>query len=151
MPLLTNGFDLTPSFSFHASTMLIEILRWYFKGRLEELSAAMADESKGHYDHLDSDEMDVDEKNKMSSKSGGMDIDGGHLHGDYSENKLVRSIGKVVRDLRGLGFISMAEDAYAAAIFLLLKVNMCLVMPVIFFLVVGNVDHCSVIRLRCLN
>lgn len=58
------------------------------------------------------DDMDLDEKNKC--RIGEMDI---------GENKLVKNIGKVVRDLRSLGFISMAEDAYASAIFLLLKVD----------------------------
>ncbi|OWM89528.1 hypothetical protein CDL15_Pgr024276 [Punica granatum] len=95
-----------------------EILRWYFKGRLEELNTVMAGESKDCYDK---DDMDVDEKDKMPPKSGVMDIDGGHLHGERSDSKLVKNIGKVVRDLRGLGFTSMAEDAYASAIFLLLK------------------------------
>ncbi|KAH1227892.1 Anaphase-promoting complex subunit 2 [Glycine max] len=40
----------------------------------------------------------------------------------FSENsRLVKNIGKVVLDLRNLGFTSMAEDAYSSAIFLLLK------------------------------
>jgi anaphase-promoting complex subunit 2 len=38
-------------------------------------------------------------------------------------NGLVMQIGKVVSDLRSLGFTSMAEDAYSFAIFLLLKVR----------------------------
>lgn len=38
-------------------------------------------------------------------------------------NGLVMQIGKVVSDLRSLGFTSMAEDAYSFAIFLLLKVS----------------------------
>ncbi|KAL5973077.1 anaphase-promoting complex subunit 2 [Asimina triloba] len=37
------------------------------------------------------------------------------------KNVLVRNIGKVVLELRSLGFTSMTEDAYASAIFLLLK------------------------------
>ncbi|KAK4771956.1 hypothetical protein SAY86_013731 [Trapa natans] len=97
-----------------------EILRWYFKERLEELSATMAGESTDHFDSQENDEMDVDGNNRMPSESSRMDIDGG-LHGDFSENKLIKNIGKVVSDLRGIGFISMAEDAYASAIFLLLK------------------------------
>lgn len=106
----------------------------------------MAGESKDHVDPQDNDEMDVDEKNKTPFKSGGMDIDGG-LHGDCSENKMVKNIGKVVRDLRGLGFISMAEDAYASAIFLLLKVNRCLIMPVIFLFLVAHINHCFLLGL----
>lgn len=54
------------------------------------------------------DEMDVDESNETATRS--------------SKNRLVRTIGKVVTNLRSLGFASMTEDAYASAIFLLLKV-----------------------------
>ncbi|PPR96224.1 hypothetical protein GOBAR_AA24451 [Gossypium barbadense] len=51
-----------------------------------------------------------------------MDIDECYSQDKFSENsKLVRNIGKVVRDLRNLGFTSMTEDAYASAIFMLLK------------------------------
>lgn len=69
------------------------------------------------------DEMDLDEKIKLSCRTGKMDIDGSHLHGIFlGNNKLVKNIGMLVRDLRNLGFTSMAEDAYASAIFFLLKV-----------------------------
>ncbi|XP_021910305.1 anaphase-promoting complex subunit 2 isoform X2 [Carica papaya] len=86
-----------------------EILHWYFKEKLEELSMLMDGENKEN-EFYGKDDMDLDEKNKC--RIGEMDI---------GENKLVKNIGKVVRDLRSLGFISMAEDAYASAIFLLLK------------------------------
>lgn len=67
----------------------------------------------------------LDEKSKVS-RTGQMEIDECYHQGVFSENnKLVKNIGKVVRDLRSLGFTSMTEDAYASAIFLLLKVNMC--------------------------
>lgn len=46
-----------------------------------------------------------------------MDVDQGFSRHD----DLVKNIGKVVRDLRCIGFTSMAENAYASAIFLLLK------------------------------
>ncbi|XP_021626668.1 anaphase-promoting complex subunit 2 isoform X2 [Manihot esculenta] len=99
-----------------------EILHWYFKGRLEELSIIMDGEFNGDGDSPDKDDMDLDEKSKLSSRNGEMDIDGCYLQGKFTENnKLVRNIGKVVRDLRNLGFTSMTEDAYASAIFLLLK------------------------------
>jgi anaphase-promoting complex subunit 2 len=53
-----------------------------------------------------------------------MDLDESCLQGKFTENNnLVKNIGKVVRDLRSLGFTSMTEDAYASAIFLLLKVS----------------------------
>ncbi|XP_038994236.1 anaphase-promoting complex subunit 2-like isoform X1 [Hibiscus syriacus] len=51
-----------------------------------------------------------------------MDIDECYSQDKFSENnKLVKNIGKVVCDLRNLGFTSMTEDAYASAIFMLLK------------------------------
>ncbi|XP_021299696.1 anaphase-promoting complex subunit 2 isoform X1 [Herrania umbratica] len=97
-----------------------EVLHWYFKGRLEELSTIMDGELNEENDCRDRDEMDLDEKSKH--RSGEMDIDECYHQDKFPENnKLVRSIGKVVRDLRNLGFTSMTEDAYATAIFLLLK------------------------------
>lgn len=80
------------------------------------------------------DGMDLDEKGKICTKVGAMDVDDSYKHRMFSENsKLVRNIGKVVLDLRSLGFTSMAEDAYASAIFLLLKVStfsFCLFVPI---------------------
>ncbi|KAH1031354.1 hypothetical protein J1N35_043528 [Gossypium stocksii] len=97
-----------------------EVLHFYFKGRLEELSTIMDGELNEENEHRDRDEMDLDEKNKY--RTGEMDIDECYSQDKFSENsKLVRNIGKVVRDLRNLGFTSMTEDAYASAIFMLLK------------------------------
>lgn len=74
-------------------------------------------------DYLGKDSMDLDEHAGLSLESGGMDIDG-----EQSEKSLdgrwLTNIGKVVHDLRSLGFLSMTEDAYASAIFMLLKVSM---------------------------
>ncbi|KAE8023227.1 hypothetical protein FH972_008953 [Carpinus fangiana] len=99
-----------------------EILHWYFKGRLEELSTIMAGELNGDNESQEKDDMDLDEKNKLAYRTGEMDIDECYLQVRFSENnKLVKNIGKVVRDLRNLGFTSMTEDAYASVIFLLLK------------------------------
>ncbi|CAA0828665.1 Anaphase-promoting complex subunit 2 [Striga hermonthica] len=88
-----------------------DILQWYFKRQLEELSAMTVtgceQDNKLHID----DGMDL----------GQMDIDGTHTHRTILGSNLIRNIGKVVRDLRSLGFTSMAEDAYASAMFLLLK------------------------------
>lgn len=98
-----------------------EILHCYFKGRLEELSTIMAGEYEDDNESDDKDDMDLDEKNKVSYR-GEMDIDECYQRRKFLENnKLVKNIGKVVHDLRNLGFTSMAEDAYASAIFLLLK------------------------------
>lgn len=99
-----------------------EILHWYFKGRLEELSTIMAGELNGDNEFQEKDDMDLDEKSKLAYRTGEMDIDECYHQVRFSENnKLVKNIGKVVRDLRNLGFTSMTEDAYASAIFLLLK------------------------------
>ncbi|GAV73635.1 Cullin domain-containing protein/APC2 domain-containing protein [Cephalotus follicularis] len=99
-----------------------EILHWYFKRRLEELSTTVDGEFKEEHEFEDRDEMDLDEKCKH--RASGMDIDECQSQGNFSENnRLVKKIGKVVRDLRSLGFTSMTEDAYASAIFLLLKVK----------------------------
>ncbi|KAL3721483.1 hypothetical protein ACJRO7_033908 [Eucalyptus globulus] len=92
-----------------------EILHWYFKRRLEEISTMMDD----GIDSPDKDDMDLDDKS-MCIKAGEMDIDEGYHQGKFLD-EVVKNIGKVVRDLRGLGFTSMTEDAYASAIFLLLK------------------------------
>ncbi|KAF8051066.1 hypothetical protein N665_1809s0005 [Sinapis alba] len=83
-----------------------EILHWYFKEKLEELSSIM-DESDG---------MDLDEK--LGSENGEMDVDD---EGYSRHDEFVKNIGKVVCDLRSIGFTSMAQNAYASAIFLLLK------------------------------
>uniref|UniRef100_A0A6M2ESX1 Anaphase-promoting complex subunit 2 n=1 Tax=Populus davidiana TaxID=266767 RepID=A0A6M2ESX1_9ROSI len=101
-----------------------ELLHWYFKGRLEELSTIMDGDFNGGDDDAsqDKDDMDLDEMGKMLHRNGAMDIDESCLQGKVTENNnLVKNIGKVVRDLRSLGFTSMTEDAYASAIFLLLK------------------------------
>lgn len=69
-------------------------------------------------------ETDLGDKSKVFNQHGQMDIDENFYQGRLSENnKLVMNIGKVVQHLRSLGFTSMTEDAYASAIFLLLKVN----------------------------
>ncbi|KAF5449594.1 hypothetical protein F2P56_030023 [Juglans regia] len=99
-----------------------EILHCYFKGRLEELSTIMAGEIDDENESQEKDDMDLDEKSKISYRTGRMEIDESCHQVRFSENnKLVKNIGKVVRDLRSLGFTSMTEDAYASAIFLLLK------------------------------
>ncbi|CAL8074852.1 unnamed protein product [Prunus armeniaca] len=102
-----------------------EILHWYFKGRLEELSTIMGGDfphDDDDDDDDDKDDMDLDDKCKASYRSGQMEIDECYPQGRFLDNnKLVNNIGKVVRDLRSLGFTSMTEDAYASAIFLFLK------------------------------
>ncbi|KAG6654241.1 hypothetical protein CIPAW_05G131900 [Carya illinoinensis] len=99
-----------------------EILHCYFKGSLEELSTIMAGEIDDENESQEKDDMYLDEKSKISYRTGRMEIDESCPQVRFSENnKLVKNIGKVVRDLRSLGFTSMTEDAYASAIFLLLK------------------------------
>jgi len=85
------------------------------------------------------DGMDLDEKGKVCNKVGEMDVDECYSDHRFSENsRLVKNIGKVVLDLRNLGFTSMAEDAYASAIFLLLKVRMFLKFKILAFPVFLN-------------
>lgn len=74
----------------------------------------------GEYE--DDDDTEMPDKDDM----GQMEIgETSATHHRLSENnKLVKNIGKVVRDLRNLGFTSMTDDAYASAIFLLLKVEL---------------------------
>ncbi|CAI9096563.1 OLC1v1032742C1 [Oldenlandia corymbosa var. corymbosa] len=97
-----------------------EVLHWYFKERLEELSTIIegGEDNEAKFDDV----MDVDGIGKLACRSGDMDVDGGHRIKRISENnKLVKNIGTVVYNLRSIGLTSMAEDAYASAIFLLLK------------------------------
>ncbi|XP_039133519.1 anaphase-promoting complex subunit 2 isoform X1 [Dioscorea cayenensis subsp. rotundata] len=82
-----------------------EILRMYFKKKLEELSTVIAGVSDDVCESQS--EMDIDDNYSKKNIS--------------KDHKLVKDIGKVVRDLRSLGFMSMSEDAYASAIFVLLK------------------------------
>ncbi|KAL2598055.1 hypothetical protein AAZV13_11G200000 [Glycine max] len=97
------------------------ILHWYFKRKLEEVSAIMDGEFCDDASQ-NKDGMNLDEKGKICNKVGEMDVDECYSDHRFSENsRLVKNIGKVVLDLRNLGFTSMAEDAYASAIFLLLK------------------------------
>lgn len=98
-----------------------EVLHRYFKGRLEELSTIMAGDDEDAYEAQDRNIMELDGKGTHFNQSGNMDVDGNYDHKKTLENKLVRNIGMVVHNLRGLGFSSMTEDAYASAIFLLLK------------------------------
>lgn len=104
--------------------MFLDLLHWYFKGKLEELSVVMAGELNGDYESQCKDDMDLDGKGRISSKSGQRDFHESYQLEKFSNiHQLVKNIGKVVLDLRSLGFTSMAEDAYASAIFSLLKVN----------------------------
>ncbi|WOL00414.1 hypothetical protein Cni_G09127 [Canna indica] len=116
---------LTSKYQLMVSSILLttlpmhfpEILRMYFKGKLEELSNMMA------VDHEeDACEFQRSQGSQRSSKVGEMDIDT-YNHGPNfaKDSTLVYNIGKVVRDLRSLGFTSMTEDAYASSILLLLK------------------------------
>lgn len=99
-----------------------EILHWYFKGCLEELSTSMDEDSESEDDFQDKDKMDLDYRYKSSYRGGDMDIDPSCYQRKLSDtSKLVNKIGKVVQELRSLGFTSMTEDAYASAIFLQLK------------------------------
>uniref|UniRef100_A0A0D9W6D7 Anaphase-promoting complex subunit 2 n=2 Tax=Leersia perrieri TaxID=77586 RepID=A0A0D9W6D7_9ORYZ len=116
--------SLMPRYQLMVSSVLLttlplsfpEILNVYFKKKLEELSTMMAgsDGSDPFGNH------DVFERSTTSDWHSEMDIDG--QEPVISECRtLVKNIGKVVRDLRYLGFTSMTEDAYSSAIIWLLK------------------------------
>lgn len=123
------------------------MLHWYFKERLEELSTIMAGEFDDDVEIQDNDDMGLDERSKGSYGAGKMEIDEYSVQGRFSENnKLVKNIGKVVRDLRNLGFTSMTEDAYASAIFLLLKVKFAPFLHFVAWLILSHFtsDLCSI-------
>lgn len=61
-------------------------------------------------------------RSNVSAWDSKMDIDSQETVISESCN-LVKNIGKVVRDLRCLGFTSMTEDSYSSAIIWLLKVH----------------------------
>lgn len=117
---LLSGYQLMVS-SVLLSTLprhFPEILRFYFKERLEELSMMLS----GEYD--DGKEakgiIEFDKRNELWTRTSEVDI--GESEANVARNnKLVRNIGQVVHNLRSLGFMSMTEDAYASAIFSLLK------------------------------
>ncbi|KAL8104650.1 hypothetical protein AgCh_028758 [Apium graveolens] len=99
----------------------LQILHWYFKGRLEELNTSLDGEYQGLDRLQDEEDMDLDYKNKFCNEKSDMGSDKSNKGKLLENSKLVKNIGKVVHDLRSLGFTSLAEDAYASAIFMLLK------------------------------
>ncbi|XP_062189673.1 anaphase-promoting complex subunit 2 [Phragmites australis] len=116
--------SLIPRYQLMVSSVLLttlpmnfpEILNVYFKKKLEELNTIMA----GSYESDQLGSNDLFERSNTSAWHSGMDIDGQETV--VSENNyLVKNIGKVVRDLRSLGFTSMTENAYSSAIIWLLK------------------------------
>ncbi|RVW84122.1 Anaphase-promoting complex subunit 2 [Vitis vinifera] len=86
-----------PGSCFWIFTLYKHVLDLNWLRKVGGVSTIMAGEYEDDNESDDKDDMDLDEKNKVSYR------------------------GKVVRDLRNLGFTSMTEDAYASAIFLLLK------------------------------
>ncbi|KAL5720693.1 anaphase-promoting complex subunit 2 [Ranunculus cassubicifolius] len=99
-----------------------EILRYYFMKKLEELGVMISSKDNDAQENQANDGMHMDERTKFSSKVAEMDIDETYHGSILSENNhVVKNIGKVVCDLRSLGFTSMTEDAYASSIFSLLK------------------------------
>ncbi|XP_040378960.1 anaphase-promoting complex subunit 2 [Oryza brachyantha] len=116
--------SLMPRYQLMVSSVLLttlplsfpEILNVYFKKKLEELNILMA----GSDGNNSFDDHDLSERNSTSALHSEMDIDGQEPEISESIN-LVKNIGKVVCDLRYLGFTSMTEDAYSSAIIWLLK------------------------------
>lgn len=92
-----------------------EVLRLYFTHKLEELNTLIA----VNYDGMESLGND---RNLKYNGSDEMNIDGSHPESRLlKNNSLVKSIGKIVLDLRNLGFTALTEDAYASSIIQLLK------------------------------
>ncbi|KAG0461710.1 hypothetical protein HPP92_022007 [Vanilla planifolia] len=93
-----------------------EVLRLYFKHQLDELNTMMVAKCNDGWACLrDSRDLNCNVPDEMS-------IDGMHPESSVSkENSLVKSIGRIVHDLRNLGFVALTEDAYASSIFQLLK------------------------------
>ncbi|XAR65216.1 hypothetical protein NMG60_11009256 [Bertholletia excelsa] len=125
-----DGLCLSSKYQLMVSSVLMaslpqhfpEILHQYFKGRLEELSTIIGGDFEDDNESQGKDDMDLDEKSKLPFRTGNMNVDGSYYQKRHLEDsKLVKNIGSVVRNLRSLGFTSMTEDAYASAIFLLLK------------------------------
>lgn len=82
----------------------------------------MAEEYEGGNEIQGEGNFDLDEGKSLTKIE--VDVDKRYYEMNIVRNtKLVRNIGKVVRDLRSLGFTSMTEDAYASAIFFLLKAS----------------------------
>ncbi|RRT85854.1 hypothetical protein B296_00007421 [Ensete ventricosum] len=102
--------------------LFLEILRSYFKEKLEELSNMMA---VGHEEdgcEFQFNNNGLGQPSQRPIGVGEMDIDTCYHGSTFAKNNtLVNNIGKVVCDLRNLGFTSMTEDAYASSILLLLK------------------------------
>lgn len=96
-----------------------DVLRSYFGQKLEYLSKLMDTQCE------DSEEEDEGKfKDQIPSLLNSTDVGGSYDKMFISKNyNLVTNIGRVVHDLRNLGFSSLTEDAYASAIFFLLKVN----------------------------
>ncbi|XP_020575764.1 anaphase-promoting complex subunit 2 isoform X2 [Phalaenopsis equestris] len=93
-----------------------EVLRLYFKHKLEELNTII---NISYEDGMGSLKNDGNVKYDAPDE---MNIDGNHSESAVSKNySLVKSIGKVVLDLRNLGFTALTEDAYASSIIQLLK------------------------------
>ncbi|CAM9002041.1 unnamed protein product [Rhodiola kirilowii] len=119
---IVNKYQLNVSSVLMASLprQFPEILLRCFKKWLEELSMYMTEGmDAADFEEEEDDEMNLDLKSSLAKKTGEMDID--RVCNPEKTQKLITNIGRVVRDLRGLGFTSMSEDAYASAIFSLLK------------------------------
>ncbi|KAL5731192.1 hypothetical protein ACHQM5_003946 [Ranunculus cassubicifolius] len=81
------------------------ILRFYFMKKFEEFGTMISANDYDAQANRANDGMGIDERTKFSS--------------EY----VVKNIGKVVLDLRSLGFTSITEEAYASSIFSLLKLK----------------------------
>eukprot|EP01018_Ginkgo_biloba_P025515 Gb_09164 [translate_table: standard] len=102
-----------------------EVLHLYFKARLEEFTATVEkkDKESNIGDCIENSEMETMQKSSDSSDE--MEVDDANepetACTELSGDTWVSKVGCVVHNLRELGFTAMTEDAYASAIFSLLK------------------------------
>ncbi|CAL9173792.1 unnamed protein product [Musa hybrid cultivar] len=122
--------SLTSKYQLMVSSILLTtvpmhfpgILRSYFKEKLEELSNMMAVGPEEDGCEFQFSNNGLGQPSQRPIGVGEMDIDTCYHGSTFAKNNtLVNNIGKVVCDLRNLGFTSMTEDAYASSILLLLK------------------------------
>ncbi|KMZ69241.1 Anaphase-promoting complex subunit 2 [Zostera marina] len=118
----TDGSSILSKYQLMVSSLLLsslpchfpDVLRSYFDQKLEYLSKLMDTQCEEEDGGKFNDQNPV----LLDSSDVGKGYDQSFISKNYN---LVTNIGRVVDDLRNLGFSSLAEDAYASAIFFLLK------------------------------
>ncbi|XP_057859859.1 anaphase-promoting complex subunit 2 isoform X2 [Cryptomeria japonica] len=122
------GADILSRYQSMVSSVLLTTLPKHFSARLEEFTEAVekkTDETNQR-DSIEDNEMETIQ-NSSSGLIDEMEVDDANepeTCGEYGEvisKTWISKVGHIVHNLRELGFSSMTEDAYASAIFSLLK------------------------------